>query len=342
MRVTQEPALRKFWYCVTPLAELDNGPKAFTLLGEKIALWKDAEGKPRAVKDRCPHRTAQLSGGWVDEGKLVCPYHGWAFAGTGECVRVPQQPINGPRPFGVAAYRCEERYGYAWVALEEPLFPIPDIPETRSSDYRKIHEFTEIWACAPLRIVENSFDGSHISFVHRNTFGNIADPVPAKDELTETADGFICSNATPVINPERMRTALRTEEATTFRYTDNQFILPFFRVGRIRYPNGLINILCTAVTPVTERVTQRIQFVLRNDTEADVPAEKVIAFDREVSAEDRAVLETTDEDVPLDTSEGVELHMGSDMPGLWMRRRLRAILRPGRAAAALDGGALTA
>jgi phenylpropionate dioxygenase-like ring-hydroxylating dioxygenase large terminal subunit len=335
MRVTQEPALRKFWYCVLPMAELDQGPKPFTLLGEKIALWKDAEGEPRAVKDRCPHRTAKLSAGWVDEGTLVCPYHGWGFSGSGECVRVPQQPVNGPRPFGVQAFRCEERYGYAWVALDEPMFPIPEIPEAYSPDYRKIDEFVESWACAPLRIVENSFDGSHIAFVHRNTFGNIADPTPRKDELSETEDGFVCKSVTPVVNPERMRAALLTEEPTTFRYTDNQFVLPFFRVGRIRYPNGLINILCTAVTPVGEGVTQRIQFVLRNDKESDVPAAKVIAFDREVSAEDRAVLETTDEDVPLDTSEGVELHMGSDLPGLWMRRRLRAVLRPGKSEALL-------
>jgi phenylpropionate dioxygenase-like ring-hydroxylating dioxygenase large terminal subunit len=327
MRVTQEPALRKFWYCALPMADLDDGPKPFVLLGEKIALWKDADGNPRAVKDRCPHRTAQLSGGWVDEGRLVCPYHGWTFDGAGECVRVPQEVAGAPKPFGVAPFRCRERYGYAWVALEEPLFDIPDIPETRSPAFRQIHEFVETWNCAPLRIVENSFDGAHIAFVHRNTFGNIANPVPAKDELEETSDGFLCTNRAPVVNPERMREALRTDQPATERHTANQFVLPFFRVGRIRYPNGLINILCTAVTPVTEKVSQRIQFVLRNDTEADVPAAKVIAFDREVGDEDKKVVESTDEDVPLDTSEGVELSMASDVPGLWMRRRLRAVLR---------------
>ncbi|MGG5889021.1 hypothetical protein ACLF3G_17930 [Falsiroseomonas sp. HC035] len=41
------------------------------------------------------------------------------------------------------------------------------------------------------------------------------------------------------------------------------------------------------------------QWVLRNDTEADSPAEKVIAFDRAVTTEDRGVLETTTYDVPL-------------------------------------------
>jgi len=229
---------------------------------------------------------------------------------------------------GMALIRCcKERYGYAWVALEEPLFDIPDIHETRSPEFRQIHEFVETWTCAPLRILENAFDVSHIAFVHRNSFGNIADPIPAKDEMEETPDGFICINRVPVVNPEHMREALRTDQPTTERHTANQFVLPFFRVGRIRYPNGLINILCTAVTPITEKLSQRIQFVLRNDTEADVPAAKVIAFDRQVGDEDKKVIESTDEDVPLDTSEGVELSMASDVPGLWMRRRLRAVLR---------------
>jgi phenylpropionate dioxygenase-like ring-hydroxylating dioxygenase large terminal subunit len=330
MLVTREPALRKFWYCILPMSGLDNGPKPFVLLGEKIALWKDAEGKPRAVKDRCPHRTAKLSGGWVDEGNIVCPYHGWTFDGAGQCVRVPQEPINAPKPFGVTPYRCEERYGYAWVALEEPLFGIPEIPEIHEPGYRKIDEFVETWTTAPLRIVENSFDGAHIAFVHRNTFGNISNPVPSENHLTDTPDGFICSNVTPVKNPERMRDALLTKEETTTRRTHNQFMLPFSRVGRIHYPNGLVNMLCTWVTPIDDKLTQRIQFVLRNDTEADVPAAKVIAFDREVGDEDKAVVESTEEDVPLDVSEGVELSMPVDQPGLWMRKKLRAILRPAR------------
>ena len=49
--------------------------------------------------------------------------------------------------------------------------------------------------------------------------------------------------------------------------------------------------------------------------------------DREVGDEDRKVVESTDDDVPLDTSEGVDLSMTSDTPGLWMRRRLREVLR---------------
>jgi hypothetical protein len=64
---------------------------------------------------------------------------------------------------------------------------------------------------------------------------------------------------------------------------------------------------------------------LRNDTEADTPAAQAIAFDRAVTLEDKAILETTDYDVPLDIS--CEQHMMTDKPGILIRRRIAALLK---------------
>ena len=90
MLVTQQPVLRKFWYAIVPIEKLDDGPFPFTLLGENIVLWKDADGNPCAIRDRCCHRTAKLSKGFVDDGNIVCGYHGWTYDKTGACVRIPQ------------------------------------------------------------------------------------------------------------------------------------------------------------------------------------------------------------------------------------------------------------
>jgi hypothetical protein len=70
------------------------------------------------------------------------------------------------------------------------------------------------------------------------------------------------------------------------------------------------------------------QWVYRSDTEEDAPAAKVIAFDRAVTAEDRAILEMTPVDVPL--AIGAELHMQADRPGIEMRRRFAALLAADR------------
>jgi phenylpropionate dioxygenase-like ring-hydroxylating dioxygenase large terminal subunit len=143
MLVTQQKVLRQFWYAVMPISMLKDGPQPFTLLGEKIVLWLKSDGTPSALQDRCCHRTAQLSKGFVDNDNIVCGYHGWTYDGSGACVRIPQNP-DGVIPAGakVTPYFCEERYGYAWVALEEPLRPIPEFPEQNLPGYRRISSST--------------------------------------------------------------------------------------------------------------------------------------------------------------------------------------------------------
>ena len=129
MLTTRQKVLRRFWYATERLDTLASGPKPFTLLGEKLVLFLDADGAPAALADRCLHRTAKLSKGWCENGELTCGYHGWTYDRTGKLIRVPQLAADQPTPaLAVPSYRCEARYGFAWVSLDEPLLPIPEIP----------------------------------------------------------------------------------------------------------------------------------------------------------------------------------------------------------------------
>src|SRR5262245_58901972 len=120
MVATRQTVLRRFWYPVMPVAAIEQGPQPFTLLGQPIVLWRDGEGYPVALADRCPHRSARLSKGWVDGNALVCPYHGWSYDRAGACVRVPQRPdATGMKGAVVPNFSCAVRYGHLWVALEE-------------------------------------------------------------------------------------------------------------------------------------------------------------------------------------------------------------------------------
>ena len=71
MLTTQQKVLRRFWYALMPMSFLDEGPKPFRLMGEDLVLWKQADGTPAAVADRCCHRTAKLSRGFVSKGNIV-------------------------------------------------------------------------------------------------------------------------------------------------------------------------------------------------------------------------------------------------------------------------------
>ncbi len=218
MLFTKQPVFRRFWYPVIPIAELLESPKPFELLGQNIVLWLDAEGKPSAVRDRCCHRTAKLSLGKVVDGNISCAYHGWAFNALGTCVHVPQAEKNFiSGSYKVEAYRCVERYGYAWVCLEEPLKDIPNIPEAVDPEYRLIHEFYEQWNCAGLRVMENELDLAHPTFVHTTTFGSEDHPIPDSLELTETESGLDVRGVLGVVNPELQQQNLKMDKAQTVR-----------------------------------------------------------------------------------------------------------------------------
>ena len=325
MLVTKEPVFRKFWYPVIPISELSDEPKPFTLLKQPIVLWLDSKGKPAAVEDRCCHRTAKLSLGKVVDGNICCAYHGWTFDSSGSCVCVPQHPDKAISPnYKVKAYKCVEKYGYAWVCLEESLAEIPEIPEASNPSFRLIPEFYETWNCAGLRVMENELDMAHPTFVHTTTFGSEEHLIPDLMEFEETDFGLYYRSVLGVTNPEAQQKNLQMEEGKTYRTIDGYWYLPFTVKLRINYPNGKVHIVVNTMTPINDSTSQMVQFCLRNDTEAETKSADVIAFDRAVTLEDKRILESTDYDVSLDISK--EQHMMTDKPGIIIRRKIAALL----------------
>lgn len=337
MLVTKQPILRRFWYPVMPLADLVDGPKPFRLLDTEIVLWTTSDGTPAAIADRCCHRTAKLSRGYCESGRVVCGYHGWQYDRTGMVVRVPQ--VVATRDHHTAmrtpAYRAEARYGYVWVALDDPLTAIPDFEEADAPGFRKIDQFYDVWNCAGLRLMENSFDMAHIAFVHRATFGDADSPKPADFTITKTNDGFIMDSEVPVVNRDLQKEILGMSEDTTVRTAQARYYMPFIRKTRIAYPTGLVHSIITAATPIDDRRSQIVQFCFRNDSEAETSTADVIRFDRAVVEEDKHILEGTDYDVSLNPR-GIEFSMASDKPGLLIREMLRDLLAAHDEAEATD------
>ena len=326
MLVTKQPVLKRFWYPVLPLDQLGKDPVPFQLLGEEIVIWRDLHGQAAAVADCCCHRSAKLSLGKVNRGLLACPYHGWEFDRNGRCQKIPQLP---DRPISVRScvrsHQVAERYGYAWVCLaEEPLTPLPDVPEAVDETFRLIPEFYETWRVAGLRVMENEFDTAHPAFVHTGTFGSDETLLPERLEITECEYGIQSHTILEVVNNELQQQNLKIENNQTVRRMDMVWYMPFTCKVTINYPNGLSHIIVNTATPIDDRTSQMVQFCLRNDSDAEAAAEDVVAFDRAVTLEDKAILESTNPDVPLHPRH--EQHIFTDKPGLLMRRKLLALL----------------
>ena len=328
MLSTRQAVLRKFWYATVPLESLRDGPKPFTLLGESIVLFLGADEKPAALADRCCHRTAKLSKGWVTDGHIVCAYHGWSYDTSGKLAAIPQFPPEQPLPEGRAtAYRAKERYGYVWVALDEPLSDIPEVPEASMPGYRQIHQFYDRWNTSSLRLMENSFDNAHFAFVHKGTFGDVNRPKPEKYEIVETDYGFEAETIVEVVNPPHAARITGTTNAVTTRHMRNKWFMPFCRRLDMEYPSGIRHIIFNCATPIDDGSIQVVQILYRNDTEADCSTQELIDWDAAIIAEDRDALETTDPDAIVDMSRKLEMHMPSDRPGMIMRRRLFELLQ---------------
>src|ERR1700735_3764751 len=65
---------RGYWYPLTSSQYVGAAPVAFDRMGERIVLWRDADGVAHAQEDRCPHRGARLSQRRVHGNEVVCPY----------------------------------------------------------------------------------------------------------------------------------------------------------------------------------------------------------------------------------------------------------------------------
>ena len=226
----------------------------------------------------------------------MCPYHGWRYGPDGTAVLIPQLEPGAPVPAKarLGSLRCDVRYGMVWVALEEPVRPIPDVAVWDVPGLRVIREFDEVWAAAAPRLLDNSFDQAHFAFVHTGTFGPAQAAVPVPD-LERTADGFRISYEVEVANAAGLAhvTGSAPDAATTRRINTTTYHAPFFRVLDNSYPSGVRHTIVMAATPVDDTHLRLIQVCLRSDTEADVAAVDAVAFDRRVTLEDKALLEQT-------------------------------------------------
>ncbi len=80
---------------VAAVDEIARGSgKKVEVEGDEIAIF-NFNGIFYAISDICPHRGAPLSEGFLDAGKVFCPWHCFDFnLKTGECTTVPSLSVR--------------------------------------------------------------------------------------------------------------------------------------------------------------------------------------------------------------------------------------------------------
>lgn len=162
-----------FWYVVALSTQLT--PKtvlARTVLNEWLAIFRDDQGQPVALRDCCLHRNSRLSTGTVKDGQLQCPYHGWRYDSGGSVVAVPAEGGCAKVARKAVRYATREQDGYIYVRLatapelETLPFVMPYYQAAGWATVRVINRFRNtVTNCA-----ENFIDIPHTASVHPGIF----------------------------------------------------------------------------------------------------------------------------------------------------------------------------
>lgn len=183
---------RNFWYVAAWDWEVRRQElMARTICNQPIVFWRQEDGTPAALEDRCCHRHMPLSHGRLRGSDVECLYHGLVYDGSGACIRIPSQKAIPPSAC-VRSFPVVERYHWIWIWMGDPALADPNLIE----DFHWMDD--PAWRARGERldlkgnyllIVENLLDLTHLQFVHPTTLGTQA--IAGNPIKTERGDNSV-------------------------------------------------------------------------------------------------------------------------------------------------------
>ena len=319
-------AQRACWHPVAFAADVADRPVHADLLGEALVLWRGADRALRVMSDLCVHRGTALSLGWVAGDELVCPYHAWRYGADGRCVAIPQKedPAAVPAKARVRAFLVQERYGLIWVALEEPRWPLPAVPELEADGWAVVAAGPYRWQCDAARQVENFTDFGHFPWVHPGLLGDPERPVVPSYSVT--TDGHVLRY--DIVRPE----APNSEDFPVFgneqagppeRRSRYELHLPYTIVLRLGWGGERGMVYFFASQPIgADRCAGYV--IIGRNYNLDQPDQVIREFEDTIFGQDQVVVESQrPERVPFDLA--AELHLRFDAVAVAYRKAMRDV-----------------
>jgi phthalate 4,5-dioxygenase oxygenase subunit len=163
---------RRYWIPAIMSSELpenDCPPVRVKLLSERLIAFRDTEGKLGLIDEFCAHRGVSLWFGRNEESGLRCPYHGWKYDTTGQCVDVPSESAESGycKKIKLTSYPLIERGGILWTYMGPPeLQPAEPEYEFAMVSAKRSYVSKRHQECNYLQAMEGGIDSSHVSFLH--------------------------------------------------------------------------------------------------------------------------------------------------------------------------------
>jgi len=198
--------MRHYWLPAVLSSELvrDAAPMRLMLLGEKLIAFRDSQNRVGVMDEFCAHRGVSLWFGRNEENGLRCPYHGWKYDVTGQCIEVPSEPVESGfcGKIKLTSYPCVEMGDVIWIYMG-PAALKPPLPNFEWATVPGPHRFVtkRTQECNWLQALEGGIDSVHVSFLHRHDLRS--DPLhvgqgaeftrgtEVRFEVIETKGGFV-------------------------------------------------------------------------------------------------------------------------------------------------------
>lgn len=174
------------WYAVAATSEMRRGkPLRRFLFGRPVVVYGDPK-EPSVLDDRCPHRSAPLSGGRVVDGMVECPFHGWRFDGEGACRSMPCLPGAVP-PRAARPHRAVARHGLVFVAVGDAAGEPPAPALSGGRGY--VHVWSGLEVLGRIgEVAENFLDVTHTFTVHKHLLRGAEASTPSTVEIRRSAN----------------------------------------------------------------------------------------------------------------------------------------------------------
>jgi phenylpropionate dioxygenase-like ring-hydroxylating dioxygenase large terminal subunit len=282
--------LRNCWYMATWSSELEPAaPMARKFLDVPVVLFRDSDGVPHALLDRCPHRFAPLSKGVVNGDILTCNYHGLGFAGSGACASNPHGPVL--RNMAVPSYAVHEAHRAIWIWMGDqdaadisliPDFDVLEVAPDNAFSCGRIHSNGNYELFS-----DNLLDLTHADYLHANTvmgaqFATVEVKVKSTDDTVSIEYCFFDQEANILIKDLPGVPGRIDQRSHLSWHAPGHMILyiDFAPVGTNDLSNSLrfTNIHC--VTPETATSTHYFFASSRNFLTDDAVANQKIAESR--------------------------------------------------------------
>ena len=227
---------RRYWLpalLASEVGERDGPPVRVRLLSERLVAFRDSEGRVGLVDEFCAHRGVSLYFGRNEEAGLRCPYHGWKYDHTGQCVDVPSEPAESGfcSKIRLKSYPCIERGGVVWTYMGPPELkpPEPAYEWTRLPEARR-HASKRLQECNYLQAMEGGLDSIHSTFLHRYSVGD--DPLLKRDpESAAMIKGDPHPAFLPMVSPGGLHVCTRRNVGDDrYYWRVTQFLMPCFNL----------------------------------------------------------------------------------------------------------------